>query len=40
MMIYKKDTYWGIDKMKQNDINTLIDHPNCKFSNFRSLITL
>lgn len=32
---YKTDTYWGIDKMKQKDINQLIKNPNCKFSNFK-----
>ena len=30
---YKTNSYWGIDVMKQNKIDTLIDNPNCKNGN-------
>ena len=32
---YKNDQFWGIDKLKNRDINNLIDNPNCKFGQFK-----
>lgn len=32
---YKTDKFWGIDKLKNRDINKLIDNPKCKFGKFK-----